>query len=93
MDELGGGARDAASLLAVVAGEDVAEGDDGVFRIVWARIAQTDPDWQARCGADRPAVERKIANFALRLRGDKPARCRGLQRIATDADTRAGAIN
>ena len=29
-----GAARDAADLLAVVAGQDVAEGDDGVFRIV-----------------------------------------------------------
>ncbi len=32
--QLGGPARDAADLLALVAGQDVAEGDDGVFRIV-----------------------------------------------------------
>lgn len=32
--ELSGTARDAAELLALVAGQDVAEGDDGVFRIV-----------------------------------------------------------
>ena len=32
--ELTGAARDAADLLALVAGQDVAEGDDGVFRIV-----------------------------------------------------------
>lgn len=32
--ELEGVARDAADLLALVAGQDVAEGDDGVFRIV-----------------------------------------------------------
>ena len=32
--ELTGAARDAAELLALVAGQDVAEGDDGVFRIV-----------------------------------------------------------
>jgi hypothetical protein len=32
--ELGTVARDAADLLALVAGQDVAEGDDGVFRIV-----------------------------------------------------------
>jgi hypothetical protein len=31
---LTGAARDAADLLALVAGQDVAEGDDGVFRIV-----------------------------------------------------------
>lgn len=31
---LGGAARDAADLLALVAGQDVTEGDDGVFRIV-----------------------------------------------------------
>lgn len=31
---LGGSARSAADLLALVAGQDVAEGDDGVFRIV-----------------------------------------------------------
>jgi hypothetical protein len=33
-EPLTGTARDAADLLAVVAGQDVAEGDDGVFRIV-----------------------------------------------------------
>lgn len=33
-EPLSGAARDAADLLAVVAGQDVAEGDDGVFRIV-----------------------------------------------------------
>jgi IS5 family transposase len=33
-EPLTGPARDAADLLAVVAGQDVAEGDDGVFRIV-----------------------------------------------------------
>lgn len=33
-ETLTGAARDAADLLAVVAGQDVAEGDDGVFRIV-----------------------------------------------------------
>jgi hypothetical protein len=33
-EALTGTARDAADLLAVVAGQDVAEGDDGVFRIV-----------------------------------------------------------
>ena len=33
-EALTGAARDAAELLAVVAGQDVAEGDDGVFRIV-----------------------------------------------------------
>ena len=33
-ETLSGAARDAADLLAIVAGQDVAEGDDGVFRIV-----------------------------------------------------------
>jgi IS5 family transposase len=33
-EPLSGAARDAADLLAIVAGQDVAEGDDGVFRIV-----------------------------------------------------------
>src|SRR5438309_2157235 len=33
-ETLTGAARDAADLLAVVAGQDVAESDDGVFRIV-----------------------------------------------------------
>lgn len=33
-ETLTGAARDAADLLAIVAGQDVAEGDDGVFRIV-----------------------------------------------------------
>lgn len=33
-EPLAGAARDAADLLAIVAGQDVAEGDDGVFRIV-----------------------------------------------------------
>ncbi len=33
-EELSGTARDAAELLALVAGQDVAQGDDGVFRIV-----------------------------------------------------------
>lgn len=33
-ETLSGAARDAADLLALVAGQDVAEGDDGVFRIV-----------------------------------------------------------
>ena len=33
-EPLTGAARDAADLLAIVAGQDVAEGDDGVFRIV-----------------------------------------------------------
>ncbi len=32
--EVGPAARDAAALLALIAGQDVAEGDDGVFRIV-----------------------------------------------------------
>ncbi len=54
---LTGAARDAADLLAIVAGQDVAEGDDGVFRIVGgvARdrvISTVDP--QARHGQTAP---------------------------------------
>jgi IS5 family transposase len=58
-----------------------------------ARAQQGTPEWQARYRADRPKVERKISHFMRRAWGGRNARVRGRRRIATDADTRAGAIN
>ena len=58
-----------------------------------ARVQQRAPEWQARYRADRPKVERKISHFARRAWGGRNARVRGRQRIRTDVDTRAGAIN
>ena len=58
-----------------------------------ARAEQTEPGWADRYRADRPIVERKIAHFVRRSWGGRRARTRGLERIATDLDTRAGAIN
>ncbi|MGA7835751.1 MAG: IS5/IS1182 family transposase, partial [Acidimicrobiales bacterium] len=49
--------------------------------------------WWVRYRADRPMVERKIAHFVVRAWGGRRARTRGLARVATDLDTRAGAIN
>ncbi len=58
-----------------------------------ARVRQRANEWQARYRADRPKVERKISHFARRAWGGRNARVRGRQRIRTDVDTRAGAIN
>jgi len=58
-----------------------------------ARADQAKPGWAERYRADRPIVERKIAHFVRRAWGGRNARTRGLKRIATDLDTRAGAIN
>ena len=58
-----------------------------------ARAEQHEPGWAERYRADRPIVERKIARFARRPWGGRRARTRGKARIATDLDTRAGAIN
>ena len=58
-----------------------------------ARKEQADPAWKARYRADRPIVERKIAHFTRRQWGGRKARTRGLERVATDLDTRAGAVN
>ena len=58
-----------------------------------ARVEQTDPDWIATYRANRPLVERKIAHLVRRGWGGRRGRTQGLQRIATDLDTRAGAIN
>lgn len=58
-----------------------------------ARQEQASPEWSERYRSDRPVVERKIAHLMRRLWGGRKARCRGLRRVATDLDTRAGAIN
>jgi len=58
-----------------------------------ARQEQADPSWKAAYRADRPIVERKIAHFTRRPWGGRKARTRGLQRVGTDLDTRAGAVN
>jgi IS5 family transposase len=58
-----------------------------------ARQRQREPDWQEQYRTDRPVVERKISHFTRRAWGGRKARTRGLRRIATDLDTRAGALN
>ena len=58
-----------------------------------ARAEQADADWQQRYRSLRPRVERKIAHFVRRAWGGRRARVRGLRRVRTDVDTRAGAIN
>jgi hypothetical protein len=58
-----------------------------------ARVEQADPEWIATYRANRPLVERKIAHLVRRSWGGRRGRTRGLKRIATDLDTRAGAIN
>ncbi len=58
-----------------------------------ARQQQAEPDWQQRYRTVRPTVERKISHFTRRVWGGRKARTRGLRRIATDLDTRAGALN
>jgi len=58
-----------------------------------ARAEQREPEWIATYRANRPLVERKIAHLVRRAWGGRRGRTRGLQRIATDLDTRAGAIN
>jgi hypothetical protein len=58
-----------------------------------ARAEQREPGWAERYRADRPIVERKISHFVRRPWGGRHARTRGLERVATDLDTRAGAIN
>lgn len=55
--------------------------------------AQADPAWQEAYTGTRPKVERKIANFVRRPWGGRKARVRGKDRIATDADSRAAAVN
>jgi len=58
-----------------------------------ARADQGRPEWAERYRADRPIVERKIAHLMRRAWGGRKARTRGQIRVATDLDTRAGAVN
>jgi hypothetical protein len=58
-----------------------------------ARAEQQTPGWSEHYRSDRPVVERKIAHFVRRPWGGRKARTRGLPRVATDLETRAGAIN
>lgn len=58
-----------------------------------ARAEQRESEWTARYRADRPIVERKIAHLVRRAWGGRKARTRGRDRVATDVDTRAGAVN
>jgi hypothetical protein len=58
-----------------------------------ARAVQREPGWAEHYRAERPIVERKIAHFVRRSWGGRRARTRGQERVATDLDTRAGAIN
>lgn len=57
------------------------------------KAAQADPVWQEEYRSTRPKVERKIAHFVRVAWGGRKARTRGRQRISTDVDTRAAAIN
>ncbi len=57
------------------------------------KAQQRDPSWQEAYTSTRPKVERKLAHFVRRAWGGRRARVRGQLRIATDADTRAAAIN
>jgi len=57
-----------------------------------ARAEQTRFRSGSPLSGDRPLVERKIAHLVRRSWGGRRARTRGLRRVATDLDTRAGAI-
>lgn len=58
-----------------------------------AKAAQRDPEWQHAYRSTRPKVERKIAHFVRVAWGGRKARTRGRRRVATDAETRAAAVN
>jgi hypothetical protein len=58
-----------------------------------AKAAQADPEWQHAYRSTRPKVERKIAHFVRVAWGGRRARTRRRQRVATDAETRAAAVN
>lgn len=58
-----------------------------------AKAAQSDPEWQHAYRSTRPKVERKIAHFVRVGWGGRKARTRGVKRVATDAATRAAAVN
>jgi len=54
---------------------------------------QKTAEWQEAYTGTRPKVERKIGHFVAKLWGGRRARTRGKDRVATDADTRAAAVN
>jgi hypothetical protein len=54
---------------------------------------QQTAEWQQAYTGTRPKVERKIGHFVAKLWGGRKARTRGRHRVATDADTRAAAVN
>jgi hypothetical protein len=54
---------------------------------------QQTAQWQQAYTGTRPTVERKIGHFVFRLWGGRKARTRGKDRVATDAETRAAALN
>ena len=58
-----------------------------------AKAAQRDPEWQHDYRSTRPKVERKIAHVVRVSWGGRRARTRGRQRVATDVQTRAAAVN
>lgn len=58
-----------------------------------AKSRQRTAEHQAAYRATRPTVERKIAHFVRRPWGGRKARCRGIKRISTDVETRAGSLN
>jgi hypothetical protein len=57
------------------------------------KAEQQTAQWQQAYTATRPKVERKIAHFVSRVWGGRKARVRGKDRIRTDVDTRAAALN
>jgi len=58
-----------------------------------AKTAQADPGWKQTYRSTRPKVERKIAHLVRVRWGGRNARTRGLDRVATDIDTRAAVVN
>ncbi|MGH3371806.1 MAG: IS1182 family transposase, partial [Nocardioidaceae bacterium] len=58
-----------------------------------AKAKQATPEWQHAYRSTRPKVERKIAHFVRAGWGARRARVRGVQRVTTDAVTRAAAVN
>jgi hypothetical protein len=54
---------------------------------------QQTAEWQEAYTGTRPKVERKIGHFVAKVWGGRKARTRGKDRVATDADTRAAAVN
>lgn len=57
------------------------------------KAAQATPEWQHAYRSTRPKVERKIAHFVRAGWGARRARARGVNRVTTDAVTRAAAVN